>query len=74
MFTSLLFAVLAVAAAVAYRRRLRRRIGPSRLSDDEILRIEREGVIEIDEPLDRDEIRAEEERFWSESWDEPEEW
>ncbi len=27
-----------------------------------------------DDPLDMDAVREEEERFWSESWDEPEEW
>ena len=27
-----------------------------------------------DEPLDLEEIDEEEERFWTESWDEPEEW
>jgi len=31
-------------------------------------------VLEDDEPLDPDEIDDEEERFWSESWDEPTEW
>jgi hypothetical protein len=29
--------------------------------------------VEDDEPLDMREIEAEEERFWSETWDEPEE-
>lgn len=74
MYISLIFAVLAVAAAVTYRRRLRRKVGPPGLSDEEIRQIEAEGVVEVDEPLDREAIRAEEERFWSETWDEPEEW
>jgi hypothetical protein len=30
--------------------------------------------VEDDEPLDLSEIDEREERFWSESWDEPEEW
>ena len=30
-------------------------------------------AVEEDEPLDMREIEAEEERFWSETWDEPEE-
>jgi hypothetical protein len=31
-------------------------------------------LVEDDEPLDPDEIDDEENRFWSESWDEPNEW
>ena len=31
-------------------------------------------IVEDDEPLDQGEIDDEEERFWSESWDEPTEW
>ncbi len=31
-------------------------------------------IVEEDEPLDQAEIDDEEERFWSESWDEPTEW
>lgn len=74
MYISLLFAALAVAAAMIYFTRLRREVGPKGLSDEQIRRIEEQGVIEIDEPLDKEEIRAEEERFWAESWDEPDEW
>lgn len=31
-------------------------------------------IVEDEEPSDQDEIDDEEERFWSESWDEPTEW
>ena len=31
-------------------------------------------VVDEDEPLDLHDIDEEEDRFWSESWDEPEEW
>lgn len=45
----------------------------SRIDDDVIARIIDHGEIflEDDEPLDLNEIEEEEERFWSESWDEP---
>ena len=46
------------------------------LTDDMIRQIEEEGRLHIDdsEPLDLDEIREQEEQFWEESWDEPDEW
>lgn len=69
-----LLGVLAVMAAVAYRRRLAGLREQERLTDDAIRRIEQEGKLEIDdEPLDLDTIRDEESRFWEETWDEPEE-
>lgn len=71
---SILFAVLAVLAAVLYYRRMRRQRSASGLTDELIRRIEAEGSVEVEEPLDRQEIREAEERFWNESWDEPEEW
>jgi hypothetical protein len=68
-------AVLAIAAGLLYRNRLEdtRRVDPSVLDDDLIRRIEREGYIELEEPLDLEDIRKQEERFWEESWDEPDE-
>ncbi len=63
--------VLAVAAWIATRRRLDRR---KRLDDADIQQIENAGWVEVDEPLDLDEAREEEERFWNEDWDEPEPW
>jgi len=72
----ILFAVLALAGGLLYRRRLeaaKRLEGGDFLSDELIRQIETSGRIELEEPLDLKEIRAEEEQFWSETWDEPEE-
>ncbi len=51
------------------------RLGPT-LSDEDVRRIEQDGMfaVEDDEPLDLDEVREAEERFWAESWDEPDEY
>lgn len=69
-----LLGVLAVMAAIGYRRRLAGLREQERITDDSIRRIEQEGKLELDdEPLDLDTIRDEESRFWEESWDEPEE-
>lgn len=68
-------AVLALAAGWVARRRIGRRIAPRGpgLSDDDVRQIEETGV--LDEPLDMEAIREEEDRFWSsESWDEAEEY
>lgn len=70
----MLLGVLAVMAAIAYRRRLAGLREQERLTDDAIRRIEQQGTLEVDdEPLDLDTIRDEESRFWEETWDEPEE-
>jgi len=78
---ALLFAFLvglAAASGLRLRARLTRwRAKSSPLVDDEaVRRIVEEGVFEAveAEPLDLDEIADEERRFWSELWDEPEEW
>jgi len=68
--------LLAVAAWVLTRRwlaaRADRRGG---LTDEAIRRIEAEGRVERDEPLDLREIEAEERKFWEEeSWDGSDEW
>jgi hypothetical protein len=67
--------VLAVAAGVTLHGRRRSRYGgDTPIVDDHVLEqiLERgEVFVEHDEPLDLDEIDDEEERFWSESWDEP---
>lgn len=70
--------VLVLVAGAAARRRILRRTRPTAdgLSDDDVRQIEEGGLFfrEDDEPLDMDEIREEEERFWaSESWDRAEE-
>lgn len=64
-------AVIVAAAWVGYRRRLAA-LRDGGLSDDDIRRIETGGAVRADEPLDLDEAAEEEERFWDESWDEPE--
>jgi hypothetical protein len=68
-------ALLAIAAGLLYRNRLEdtAREDPSALDDDLIRQIEENGWIELEEPLDLDHIREQEQRFWEESWDEPEE-
>lgn len=79
--TGWIFAALSVmvlVAGAAARRRILRRTRPvaDGLSDDDVRQIEEGGLLfrEDDEPLDMDEIREEEERFWaSESWDRAEE-
>ncbi|MFW6192648.1 MAG: hypothetical protein ACOC83_04095 [Gemmatimonadota bacterium] len=70
-------ALLAAAGGLAVRLKLRglkKREDPE-LTEEMIRRIEEEGQVETDErePLDWDEIREEEDRFWSETWDEPDE-
>lgn len=68
-----LAAILVVIGFLLYRRRLAAGRRAGQLSDDLIRRLERGESIEVDEPLDQELIREEEERFWDESWDEPEE-
>lgn len=63
-------ALLVAGAGLAVRRRMAR-MRPG-LDDEKIRAIEDLGRIEMEDPLDLDEAAAEEERFWSESWDEPE--
>lgn len=64
-------AVLVVVGWIEYRRRLAR-VRERGLSDGDLRQIEASGRIERDEPLDLEEANEEEERFWGESWDEPE--
>jgi hypothetical protein len=67
-------ALLAIAAGLLYRNRLET-VGseqPTVLDDDLVRQIENHGWVEIEEPLDLDHIREQEQRFWEESWDEPE--
>jgi hypothetical protein len=72
---ALLLAVLVIAASLLARRRLRRDRGPAPVTDELSRQIEDSGRIETTEPepLDLGEIRAEEDTFWEQTWDEPEE-
>ena len=63
-------ALLVAGAGLSVRRRMARLRGG--LSDDAIRAIEAHGRFEAEEPLDLEEAAEEEERFWSETWDEPE--
>jgi hypothetical protein len=71
----LVLAMLALAAGVLYLQRLKATVDPPRLTDEMMRRIETDGWLAPDEeePLDIEAIAEEEDRFWSESWDEPEE-
>ena len=73
----LVLALLVIAAGIAYRNRLHPRGGgpaSAQLTDDMVRRIEAEGALDVEEPLDMEQIREEEERFWEEEpWEEPEE-
>ncbi len=64
-------------AFVSMRRKLKRSIEvpPPQIDEDDIRRIEEEGVLLTDDPapLDLEEIRREEDEFWRETWDEAEE-
>lgn len=68
-------AVLAMVAGFSLPARRKEAFGVDRpvLDDDLIAQIIERGEIYLDddEPLDLDEVDDEEERFWSESWDEP---
>jgi hypothetical protein len=72
------FGALAVLGGLAVRRRLNESRARQRsvLDDDAVRRIVDTGRLSIDEdpPLDIDEIEEAEDRFWSETWDEPEDW
>ncbi len=71
----LLVAVLAIAAGWAVRRRLgaRTRTG---VTDDMMRQIETRGVVDAEDvdPLDLSRAQAEEDAFWTQTWDEPEEY
>ena len=69
----LILTLVVAGAAVLNRRRIRDYIEGSTLDDDMIRRIEQDGSVDLDDPIDMDEVRLEEERFWSETWDVPDE-
>ena len=67
--------VIAACILVYVRRRASFARPEPRLDDDAVRTIVETGALtlEDDEPLDMREIGEQEERFWSETWDEPEE-
>jgi hypothetical protein len=75
VYVGILLGIVALAAGLVYRTRLIRAIGgsPPIVTDELVRQIEEVGYVEIDDPLDLDEIQEEEARFWEEKWDEPEE-
>lgn len=67
-------ALLAAAGGALYLLRLRDAAAGDRLTDDMIEQIERRGSVDVDEPLDLDDIADEEARFWDEErWDDADE-
>ena len=75
--TSSIFLALAVIVAVAgwrVRHRLRRQTR-SGVTDEIVQRIEAVGRVDAEdvEPVDLELARAEEDEFWAQTWDEPEE-
>ena len=69
-------ALLALAGGLLYRARWYRMpqiTGPV-LTDDMVRRIEEDGSIDFDDPLDLEQIQEEEARFWEEQpWEETDE-
>lgn len=79
MILDLLFgfgALLILGAGLLVRWRIREstRRAPPEVTDEALRRIVEEGVLRNDDPgpLDEEAIREEEDRFWSETWDRPE--
>jgi hypothetical protein len=76
VYLGITIGMLALLGGVLYRVRLMRAVTPPRaLTDDMVRQIEESGWVEVDEPLDFEAIREEEERFLEEeAWEEPDEW
>jgi uncharacterized membrane protein len=70
--------LLAIAAGVSLRTRVRHASDAERplVDDDAVRAILETGrlITSDDEPLDIAEIEREERRFWSEDWEEPDQW
>ena len=70
--------VLVVTAGVSLRMRLRDRVEKSRsiVDDAAVEEILATGALTTDEdsPLNIEQIDDEEQKFWSQTWDEPDEW
>ena len=75
LWTALLALMLVGAVRLHVRRRDLVASPVPRVDDAAIHSILETGELSVDdEPLDLHDIEEHEERFWSESWDEPEEW
>lgn len=76
MYIATILGILALAGGLMYRaRRLRELRMPRTLTDDMVRQIEESGRIDVDEPLDLEEIQDEEARFWEEQpWEETDEY
>jgi hypothetical protein len=75
LWTVLLALMVAAAVRLHVRKRELSASPLPRVDDAAVLTILEKGELTVDdEPLDLREIEDREERFWSESWDEPEEW
>ena len=76
MVIAAILGILALAGGLLYRARgLRELRTPRTLTDDMVRQIEESGHIDVDEPLDLEEIQDEEARFWEEQpWEETDEY
>jgi hypothetical protein len=76
LFWSLLSALAVAAGWSLYERRSRLMQARPFVDDDAIRAILDTGELHVDEdePLNLEVIDEEEERFWSETWDEPDDW
>jgi hypothetical protein len=76
VFVAILFVILALTGGLLYHA-LRQRASvlfAQTLTDDMVRQIEENGYVDLDEPLDIQEIQEEEERFWEEApWEDPDE-
>jgi hypothetical protein len=73
---AILLGILALSGGFIYTATRSRALGPPAhgLTDDMVRQIEDAGYVDVDEPLDLEEIQEQEERFWEEApWEEPEE-
>lgn len=72
-----ILAILVLLAGLRYRQRLhdtREDSGASALDDDAIDRIIRDGSLATNDELDLEAAAEAEDEFWSEYWDEPDEY
>lgn len=72
---ALMITLLVVFGWMRTRGRIARSHKVPRIDDEALRQIVEEGRLSTEEPLDLEQARAEEERFWrDEAWDEAEEW